>query len=313
MRVFITGATGLIGAALARRLRADGDEVVAVTRDAGRARVVLGDGVELVEGDPTEAGAWQARVAGCHGAVNLAGESIGARRWNAHVRQLLLHSRLDVTRHLVDAMAADAGPRVLVSASGIDYYDFAPDLPGEDDDAIDESAPQADTFMAKLCAEWESEAAPAAARGARVVFMRTGMVLGRGAEALNRMALPFKLLAGGRVGSGRQWVSWVHLDDVAGAYAYALRTDALRGPVNLVAPAPVRQAELARELGRALHRPSWLPAPAFAVRAVVGELAEHVLNGRRAVPRALLDAGFAFRYPELPGALAAIYESRDDT
>ena len=304
MRVLVTGGTGTIGHALCAALAARGDVPVVVSRDAGRARAVLADvpAAEIVEGDPTCAGPWQDAARGCGAVVNLAGERIPARRWSVQTRQILQGSRVDATRRVVEAIAAaPAGerPAVLVNASGVDYYALEPDL-GEaaldDTDEVDESAPPGESFLARLCQEWEEEARAAEPLGARVVLMRTGVVTGGPPGGpLDPWALTFRLFAGGRVGSGRQWVSWIHLDDVVGGYLHALDTPALSGPVNLVAPDRLRNRDFARALGRSLRRPAWLPAPARAVKAVLGDFAQHVLGGRPAVPRALLATGYRFR------------------
>lgn len=310
-RVFVTGATGYLGRAIAGALRARGDDVVALTRDPERARDLAAAGATVVAGDPTVAGPWQDHVAGCDAVINLAGEPIDARRWNAQFRQRLLDSRVDATRFVVDAIAAaptGQRPRVLVSASGIDYYAFSIDLPGDDanggDDVFDEASPRGDGFMARMCRDWEEEALRAGTVGCRVVCMRTGIVIGPGSRALAKMARPFRWFVGGRVGSGRQWLSWVHLDDAVGAYLFAVDTPALAGPVNLVSR-PVRQAAFARALGRALRRPCWLPVPAGAVKLAVGPLAEYVLRGRAAVPAKLEAAGYALIWTDVDAAVAA--------
>jgi uncharacterized protein (TIGR01777 family) len=318
-RVFLTGGSGWIGTALVRALRGRGDTAVVLTRDPDRAREAFAralgslDGVELVAGDPLEAGPWSAAVAGATAAVNLAGESIAGHRWDAQQKQRIHDSRIDSTGHLVAAIAAlptAARPRVLVSASAIDYYPFAVDL-GEAtlgfdaDDEITEAAPPSDSFLGRVCRDWEAEANQARGLGLRVVLLRTGLVLGPGGGALSRLALPFRFFVGGPLGSGRQWVSWVHLDDVVAAYLFAIDTPTLSGPCNLVAPTPERNRAFSRAVGHALHRPSWLPVPAFALHAAAGELADYLLDGRRAVPQALLAAGFQFRHPQLDEALRA--------
>jgi hypothetical protein len=301
MRVFVTGGTGFIGRALVAALVGRGDEVAVVSRRAGPAREKLGDSpaIEVVEGDPQYAGAWQAKVAGTDAIINLAGESIGGRRWDVRIRQLLRDSRVDGTRRLVEAIAAappDARPRTLVSASGVDYYPLDVDVVMDDDDAVDESAAAGDHFLGRLCADWEAEAREAEKIGARVVLMRTGLVVGGAGGSMDLWATAFRGFVGGKLGSGRQWVSWIHLDDVIGAYQFALDTPALSGPVNLVAPGRLRNAEFARQLGGALGRPSWLPVPGPALRLAVGGLAEYLLGGRPAVPAALLRAGYTFRH-----------------
>jgi len=309
-RIFVTGATGFIGRALVQSLAARGDRVVAISRDRRRAGDLLGADVEIIEGDPTLAGDWQQALAGCHAVVNLAGQSIGDKRWDARYRQLIHDSRVESTRYLVEALAAcdrEQRPTVLVSASGVDYYPFSVDLGAaldvDEDDEVVESSPPGDSFMARVCRNWEAEARAAEAHGVRVVRMRTGIVLGPGG-ALQRMTTPFKFLVGGRLGKGRQWFSWIHLEDAVTAYLYALDSDDLAGPVNLVAPQPVRNAELARAMGRALKRPAWVPVPGFALRVAVGELSEYLLEGRRVVPAVLVERGFHFRFPDLDSALA---------
>jgi uncharacterized protein (TIGR01777 family) len=201
-------------------------------------------------------------------------------------------SRVLGTRHVVEA-----GPQALVCASGVDYYPF-----DESERAYDETAPAGDSFLAEVCVAWEAEARRAQGR---VVTMRTGLVLARGAPAVTRILQPFRMFVGGPIGSGRQWFSWVHLEDVVGAYLLAVEGD-LDGAVNVVAPEPVRQAEFARAVGRALRRPAAVRVPSFALRAGLGELAEYALHGRRAVPAALARVGFAFRFGDLAGALQSI-------
>lgn len=311
-RVFVTGGTGFIGCALVAALRGRGDEVIVLGRNAARARRELGQGVEVVEGDVALGGAWQERLRGVDAVVNLAGESVAGQRWDARYKQRIRDSRVEGTRYVVEGMAAiaaDARPGVLVSASGADYYPFDVDLEAaglmDEDDAVTESAPPGDSFLARVCRSWEAEAMAAEKLGARVVCMRTGLVLGPDG-AFSRMALPFRLFAGGTIGSGRQWMSWVHLEDAVRAYLFALDQEGLRGPVNLVAPGPVRARDFARALGKALHRPSWLPVPGLALRAAAGELAEYLLHGRRAVPAALEAHGFVFHFPTVEPALADV-------
>lgn len=305
-RVFVTGGTGLVGGALIEALRGRGDQVVVLSRDAARARARLRPGVDVVEGDPgADSGAWQGHLAGADAVVHLAGASIAGKRWDARYKQMLRDSRVESTRHVVEGLAAlpeEQRPGVLVSASGTDYYPgFDGDGVGDDDD-ITERAPAGESFLARVCAAWEAEAQAATAAGVRVVCMRTAVVLGK-RGALQRMLLPFKLFAGGPVGSGRQWFSWIHIEDAVRGYLFAIDEPALSGPVNLSAPEPVRFDTFTRALGNALHRPSWLRVPGFAVKAAFGELGEYLLHGRRAVPAALLAHGFEFRYPALPDAL----------
>jgi hypothetical protein len=312
-RVFVTGGTGFMGRAMIAALRAQGHSVVVLTRNASQARDLAGDEVVVVEGDPTSGGDWQAALKGVDAVINLAGQSVGDKRWTAQYKQIIHDSRVETTRFVVEGMAAlapDDRPAVLVNASGIDYYPFAVDLGAAldiaEDEEITETTPSGDTFLARVCRNWENEARRAEPLGVRVVRMRTGMVLGTGG-GLEKMAAPFRIFLGGRLGSGRQWVSWVHLADAVNAYLFAMDHDTLQGPVNLVAPGSVRAAEFARTLGAAMKRPAWLPVPGFAVKLAAGEFADHILNGRRAVPAALLRHGFEFAYPDLEPALAEIF------
>lgn len=311
MRVLVTGATGFVGRPLVAALQARGDSVVVITRDGSRAGP-LGN-VEVIAAELETPGAWQSEIAGCDAVVHLAGEPIGARRWNAQVKQAIRDSRVEGTRVLVEGIAqlpAERRPKVLVSASGVDFYAFATG-PGEfADDEVTEKDPVGDHFLSSVCRNWEEEAARAADTGARVVAMRTGLVLGDGG-ALAKMTGPFKWFVGGPIGSGRQWVSWIHRDDVVAAYLAALDDARYQGPINLVAGS-VTAKELARALGAALGRPSWLPVPGFALRAAVGELSEYLLNGRNVVPAKLRALGFRFAHPELEAALATS-QARDRT
>ncbi len=308
MRVFITGGTGFIGRHLAAALLERGDEVIVLTRNPKRAPADIG---ELVAGDPTESGEWQDVAAGCDALINLAGESVTAKRWNAAFRQRLVSSRIDATHNVAVAAQRSEKPMVLVSASGIDYHPFAEDLEDQpdffEDSWIEEDGPQGDSFLARLCRDWEDEAL-ALSKSARVVVMRTGLVCAVDGGALGKMSAAFKAFVGGRIGSGKQWTSWIHIDDAVSAYIHALDCSELSGPVNLVAPNPVRNAEFAKALGTALGRPSLLPTPGFAVKLAVGEFAEYILHGRRARSAALANTGFEFRFNELGPALSEIYQ-----
>lgn len=303
MRVVITGATGFIGGALVPQLVARGDEVVALSRDPQRATAQLG--VPAVRAELEDRGAWCDALAGAGAIVHLAGEPLGAGRWDARIKQRIRDSRVESTRTIVEAIEAlppARRPGALVSASGTDYYPFA--LDGAlDDDPVTEADPPSESFLGRLCRDWEREARAAEPLGVRVVTMRCGIVLGPGA-AVAKMAAPFRWFVGGRLGGGRQWVSWIHRDDAAAGFAAAVHDDRFRGPINLVTGS-VRNAELSAALARALHRPSWLPVPRLALRAAVGELSEYLLAGRNVVPARLRELGFTWRHPELAAALRA--------
>lgn len=284
-RIVVSGGTGFIGRALVAQLLERGCEVVVVSRSPGPTHI--GWGEESLMG----------ALGGSAGVVNLAGASVG-RRWTGRHRQRILQSRLETTEALVRAiekLPAAERPPVFVSASGIDYAGNT----GET--VVTEDSPRGDSFLARVCGEWEAAASAAETFGVRVVRMRTPFVIGRDAPALRLMALPFRMLAGGRLGNGRQWFPWIHLADAASIYARALTDSSLDGAVNVVATERVRQSDFARALGAALRRPAVMPAPAAALRLVLGRQADLLLHGQRAVSEKL--DGHAFAYPRLLPAL----------
>jgi uncharacterized protein (TIGR01777 family) len=296
MRVLVAGGTGFIGTALVDALLARGDSVVLQTRDARKAR----PGVELRVWDGKDPGPWASALDGADAIVNLAGENIAGARWTPERKLQLIRSRVDSTRALVSAMSSSPRkPRVFLSASAVGYYGLRP--AGD----CAEGAAQGTDFLAALCGQWEREARAAEKLGVRVVLLRTGVVLGRGG-ALAKMRLPFKLGLGGPLGDGTQPFPWIHLDDEVGAILFALDAPALAGPVNLAAPHLASNADFASALGRAYMRPAVLPAPAFALRLALGEMAEMLLGGQRALPRKLEEAGYAFRHPYLDEALSSL-------
>ena len=292
--IWVSGASGLVGRELLSRLAAEGRTARALVRPGREARP--GD----VRWDPAS-GRLDPREPGPEAVVHLAGENVAAGRWTAARRRRIYASRVDSTRALARALAGlPRPPRVLVCASALGYY-------GDRGDAwLDESSPPGEGFLARLCVDWEDASRPAAEAGVRVVQLRIGVVLGAGGGLLERLVPVFRAGLGGRTGSGRQYVSWVALADVAGAVAHAVDTDALAGPVNAVAPEPVPNAELARALARALGRPALVPLPAAAVRALWGRMGDELmLSGARIRPARLLGSGYRFRFPELDGALEA--------
>ncbi len=299
MRVLITGATGTIGLAVADALRARGDQVVALSRDPERASLVLGAGVEVHPwARPTREPPPQAALSGVDGVVHLLGEQV-AQRWSADAKQRIRDSRVLTTRSLVQALDAlpDADrPRVLVSQSATGYYG------PRDDSMLDEDAPAGHDFLAGVVRAWESEAR-AAEDKLRVVCTRTGVVLSPSGGALAKMLPFFKLGIGGPVAGGRQYVPWIHLEDVVGGVLLCIDADQAQGPVNLTAPNPVTNAELSRALGRVLGRPAVLPVPAAALKLLYGEMAEVVTTGQRGIPVRLRELGYEFRHPSLEPAL----------
>ncbi len=295
MRVVITGATGLVGRALVRRLAAP----IVLTRSPERAASSL-PGVVARRWDPEAEPAPGEALAGADVVFHLAGEPIAAGRWTAERRRRIRDSRVIGTRRLVEGLGAlDRRPAVLVSASAVGYYG------DRGDEVLDERAAPGDGFLAEICAEWEAAAAAAVELGIRVVCARIGMVLAPGGGALAAMLTPFRLGLGGRLGGGRQWMSWVHVDDVAGLWLHAARTESLRGPMNAVGPAPVTNADFTRALAGALHRPALLPVPSLALRTAFGDLAEVLTASQRVLPVVAQGSGYSFEHPTLSGALAA--------
>lgn len=302
MRVLITGATGTIGLAVADALMARGDSVVALSRDPERAARVLGPRVDVhAWPEPTAEPPAGTAFEGVEGVIHLLGEPI-AQRWSEAAKRRIRESRVLSTRMLVSALdaqpelAAGGGVRVLVSQSATGYYG------ARGAEALDEQALPGEGFLADVVAAWEREATTAAPR-LRVVTTRTGVVLSASGGALAKMLPPFRLGVGGPVAGGRQYVPWIHLDDVVGALLHCLDDERAQGPVNVTAPAPVTNAELSRALGRVLGRPAIVPVPALAVQLLYGEMAEVVTTGARAVPARLQALGYDFRHPEIEAAL----------
>ncbi|HST39841.1 MAG TPA: TIGR01777 family oxidoreductase [Conexibacter sp.] len=300
MRVTVTGATGLIGAKLVAALLARGDEVTVLSRDPAKARDALGHAVTAVAWDPSAGPAPADALAGRDGVVHLAGEPV-AQRWSDEVKARIRDSRATGTRNLVAGLeAVDPRPGVLVSASAVGYYG-----PHGDEQVTEETPPGSD-FLAGVCITWEHEAVAAADLGMRVARIRTGVVLDPDGGALAKMLPPFKLGAGGPVAGGRQYMPWIHADDLVGLYLAALDGDERwSGPLNGSAPTPVTNAEFSKALGRALHRPAVAPVPRVALKLLFGEMEQIVTTGQRAVPAKPLELGFAYRHPQLDEALRA--------
>ena len=299
--VFVTGGTGLIGRKVVRALRQRHARVVVLTRDAAAAAKRTDPGVELVEGDPTVSGAWQEVLAQTDAVVNLAGEPIFAGRWTKARKQRIWSSRVQAATNVARA-AAGQTPGVLVSASAIGYYG------PRGDQQLTETAAPGTGFMAELVVAWEAAAETASQPGGcRVVTPRIGVVLAPDGGALAEMARPFRLHVGGPVGRGTQWVSWIHIDDLVGLILMAIDNPDLSGPVNATAPKPVTNADLARALGAAMGRRSWLSVPRPVLRLVLGEVAGLVTRGQRVLPAKALRAKFRFRYANVAAALQDLF------
>jgi uncharacterized protein len=301
MKVAITGATGFVGSRLVERLLAEGHQVVVLTRDMGKAQLRFSTAdVAIVGYTHFTSDDWSVAIAGCDGVVNLAGEPIAEQRWTEAVKQALINSRQLTTQKLVGAIAqADPRPTVLVNASAIGFY-------GTSETAtFDETSAAGSDFLAEICRTWETEANKVKDSGTRLVILRLGIVLGLGG-ALGKMLPPFKLFAGGPLGSGKQWFSWIHREDLVSLMIRALTDHTMTGVFNATAPNPVRMAELCTTLGQVMNRPSWLPVPAFALEALLGDGAKVVLEGQQVLPKQVLASGFQFQYPELKLALTEI-------
>ncbi len=304
MKVAIAGATGFVGSHLVERLHSEGHSVLVLARDSERARRIFPasayPNLEVVAYTPAESGDWQKSIAGTGGVVNLAGVPIAEERWTAARQQAILDSRKLTTAKLVEAIAnADPKPSVLVSASAIGYY-------GTSETAeFDETSLGGDDFLAHVCKDWESAAQPVKNAGTRLAILRLGIVLGIGG-ALAKMLPPFKLFAGGPIGTGKQWFSWIHRDDVVNLILFALQNPQIEGVLNATAPNPVRMNELCETLGSVLQRPSWLPVPAFALELLLGDGAKVVLEGQKVLPKQTLASGFQYQYPTLKLALEEI-------
>jgi uncharacterized protein (TIGR01777 family) len=308
MKFVIAGGTGFLGNALAWTWAEEGHDVRVLTRSLppGQSKHEPGTGkpgISRVGWAPDgKAGPAVGDVDGAAAVINLAGESIAGARWTAARKQALRDSRILPTRSLVAAIAAAATPPpVLVSASGAGYYG------DRGSEALSENAAPGDTFLAHLCVEWEAEALQAVRPGVRVALVRTGLVLEKAGGALPRMARPFRFFAGGPIGSGKQFMPWLHRHDYVEMVRWIVDTPAVSGPVNASAPHPVTNAEFARALGRALHRPALLPVPRVALKIALGELADALLASQRALPGVALAHGYHFRYPEIDIALRGIY------
>ncbi len=298
MKITVTGATGLIGSQLVAELLARGDEVTVLSRDPERARSALGDVEAVAWADPSAGPAPADALAGRDAVVHLLGEPV-AQRWSNHAKRKIRQSRELGTNNLVEGLrAADPRPKVLVSSSATGVYG------PHGDEELDETAPPArGDFLADVVVAWEAEAEKAVELGMRVVMLRTGVVLSESGGALEKMLPPFKLGVGGPVAGGRQYVPWVHADDVVGAFLFCLDNGSAEGPINVTAPEPVTNKELSKSLGKVLHRPAFAPVPALAVKTLYGEMAEIVTTGQRAKPRRLADLGYQWRQPELEPAL----------
>lgn len=302
-RVLITGATGFIGRALAGALASGGYEVVALTRDIAKSAHLFGKDVQSVLWDGRTANGWGSLADGAHAIINLAGDNLAEGRWTRAKKNLVLKSRLDAGAAVCHAVrGARRKPKVVVQASAVGFYG------PRGDEGLDESSAAGGGFLADVVRAWEDSTREVEAHGVRRVVIRSGLVLGRSGGVFPRLVLPFRFFAGGPLGSGRQWFSWVHMSDEVAAIRFLVEREGLAGVFNLTAPNPLEEKDICRAIGKALRRPCWLPVPAFVLKLLFGEKAkETILEGQRVVPRRLAEAGFAFRFPDAAAALAELF------
>lgn len=303
MKIAITGATGFVGSRLVEKLKDQGHQIFVFTRNTEKAKRIFPEKVypnlEIVAYKLTESGNWQQKISGCDAVVNLAGEPI-SERWSPEHKKSILESRQIGTQKVVEAInKANPKPGVLINASAIGYY-------GTSETAIfDENSPSGNDFLARVCQAWEAEAQKVKEAGVRLVILRFGIVLGKGG-ALAKMIPPFQMFAGGPIGSGRQWFSWIHREDLVNLIIEALKRPDIEGTYNATAPSPVRMTQLCKTLGEVIHRPSWLPVPDFALELLLGESSKVVLEGQQVLPLATERIGFQYQYPTLKPALENI-------
>ena len=304
MRILLSGSTGFVGTALSEKLLRGGHTLARLVRRGTPARSAsAGPSTEEVRWNPAAGDFDAAAAEGADALVHLAGASIAGGRWNAARKELLRASRIDATRHLIAALARlQRPPHVIVSASAIGFYG------NRGEETLTETSAPGSDFLAELCREWEAAAASGAQFGARVVHARFGIILANHGGALPRMAMPIKMGVGGRLGGGKQWMSWATIEETVRIVEFALENSALSGPVNVVTPNPARNSEFTKILARTLHRPALFPAPAFALRLALGEMADGLLLvSQRVIPSKLAAAGYSFEQPDLAGALARVY------
>jgi len=306
-RVIISGAVGFIGRALCQAFHGD-YEIIALSRDALRAANAIGEWAKVVEWDARTAGIWARQVDGAHAVINLAGESLAGGRWTQTKRASIVQSRTNSASAIVDAVSGvKVKPAVVIQASGVGFYGL------RGDELLTEDSGVGSGFLADVCRRTESAAARVEWSGVRYVAIRSGLVLAREGGVLPRFITPYRFFLGGTLGSGRQWFSWISLEDELRAIRFLMEKQNLSGAFNLAAPNPVTMGQFSRALGRALGRPAWTMVPAFVLRLVFGQMADEVLlASQRAVPKRLTEAGFTFKYPQLQAALEAAIRGEDN-
>jgi len=303
MRIIITGGTGLIGKPLSASYAQEGHEVIVLTRSPEKHRAALPDGVSAAGWDGRSAEGWGQLADGADAIINLAGENLSAGRWTERRKGRILTSRTNAGQAVVAAVrAAKIKPKVVIQMSGVDYY-------GSGDQPVSEASPAGSSFLSRVCVAWEAASRPVEEMGVRRVVVRNSVVLSTRGGVLPLFLLPFRLFVGGPMGGGEQWLSWIHIADEVAAIRYFVENEQARGVYNLSSPHPVTNSEFGKVLGKVLHRPSLIPAPAFMFRLALGEMSSLVLNGTRVVSQRLLDAHFPYRFPQAESALRNLVQS----
>jgi len=302
MRVVITGATGFIGKALVKELSEAGYEIVVLSRNPDRGKELFSKGITAARWDGKSATGWRIYADGAYAIINLAGENIGTGRWTQAKKLSILESRLNAGKAVVETVKlAQKKPKAVIQASAIGYYGSCLD------EIVDETSSPGKGFLPEIAQEWELSTKEIGSLGVRHLIIRTGMVLGKDGGAFPRLLLPFRLFAGGPLGSGNQWFSWIHLEDEVRAIRFLIEKEDLQGIFNLTSPGHLRQKEFSKILGKVMKRPSWLPVPGFMLRLLMGEMAEELLlTGQRVAPKRLLEAGFTFLFSEAELAIQEI-------
>jgi uncharacterized protein (TIGR01777 family) len=303
MRVLISGASGFIGKHLCKALSGAGHDIVVLTRNVENARKVLGPGVECIQWDGQTKSGWEAHLEGSGAVVNLAGENLAKSPWTERYKERILNSRIDAGNAINEVIRkVKQKPRVLLQASATGYYG------SRESEELNESSAAGSGFLAGVVQQWEDSVKELEKENVRVVYLRSGVVLGRGEGMINKMTLPFKMFAGGPVGSGKQWISWIHIADVINIIRFLMEREDLNGVFNLTAPNPVQMKEFSTRFGKALNRPSWLPVPELAVKLIFGQMGEEtVLGSQKVYPNRLMEAGYTFQFPELTSALEELF------